>query len=92
MVFIGAIKNGATQASNFSSRYGLESAGCSGPLNPLLKANGLANIVKSSGFVLSAFIVAPKEAAVPPENSPFIALTLPLTPRAGLPNLSSAAF
>ena len=42
-MLIGAIKNGATHVSNFSSRIGLLSAGCSGPVKPFESANGLAS-------------------------------------------------
>ena len=78
--------------SSFSSSIGLLSVGCSGPVKPSESANGLARIPKSSGFSFNAAIVAPSEAAVPPENSPFIALTLPLTLEAGLPCLLITSF
>ena len=91
-MLIGAIKNGATHVSNFSSRIGLLSAGCSGPVKPSESANGLAKTAKSSGFSFRAAIVAPRDAAVPPENSPFIPLTLPLTFEEGLPCLYITSF
>ena len=50
---MGAIKNGATHESSFSSYTGLLSAGWSGPINPLERANGLAKTANNSGFYLN---------------------------------------
>ena len=84
-MLIGAIKNGATQVSSFSSNTALESGACSGPVKPLDNANGFASTANNSGFSFNDAMVALNEAAVPPENSPFIALTLPLILEAGFP-------
>ena len=91
-MLIGAIKNGATHTPNFSSIIGLLSTGCSGPENPLDNEKGLTKTSLSSGFSFKAPIVAIIEAAVPPENSPFIALTLPLIFGAAFPNLEITSF
>ena len=90
LVLMLAMMNGAAQLFRSSSKIGLCPVGCLGPSKPGVSENGSLSQPMISGCVAARFMVSPNDAAVPPENVPFILRTRPRTREKGLPLASLA--